>query len=87
MASIMEKHLIRASDLDVMHPLDSIKMTIARRRLSSTKISEGSEDALEVWIHNKIRKEFRASKELRDAIGRSELDVIERKERKGISAA
>lgn len=58
-----------------MQLLDNVKMAVARRKLSSRKI-EGSDDALEIWIHNKIRAEFKGSKEFREAIGRDELGEI-----------
>jgi len=55
-----------------------IKLAIARRRLSSSKISSGTKNALEQWEQNKVRAEFKRSPELRRAIGREELDVVER---------
>jgi phenylacetate-CoA ligase len=61
-----------------MYLLDSLKLAIARRKLSSRSIQAGSEDPLEVWIHNKIRKEFRSSKELRKSLGKEKLETIER---------
>ncbi len=63
-----------------MHPLEKLKLTIARRKLSSLKISEGTDNALEEWIHNKIRAEFKASNDLQKTIGRKELGKIERQD-------
>ena len=64
----------------MMHPLEKLKLTIARRKLSSRKINEGTDNALEEWIHNKIRAEFKASNDLRETIGRKELGKIERRD-------
>jgi phenylacetate-CoA ligase len=59
--------------------LQRLKISIARRRLTSLKV-EGTGNALEEWIHNKIRKEFKGSKEFRASIGREELGEISRRD-------
>lgn len=55
-----------------------VKLAIVRRRLSSSKISSGSESALEIWEQNKLRADFKRSAELRKAIDRDDLGTIER---------
>ncbi|NLI73631.1 MAG: phenylacetate--CoA ligase [Euryarchaeota archaeon] len=61
-----------------MSILQRVKLTLARRKLSSQKIASGSGDALEVWAENKIRTEFKRSPELRESIGRKRLGTISR---------
>lgn len=63
-----------------MRPLQRIKLAVARRKLSSLKVGSGADDALEEWIHNKIWAEFKASRELRDSIGREEIGRIEQRD-------
>jgi phenylacetate-CoA ligase len=55
--------------------LQRVKLAIARRRLSSLKV-QGTGKPLEEWIHDKVRKEFDGSPELREAIGRRTLDEV-----------
>jgi phenylacetate-CoA ligase len=59
--------------------LQRLKITIARRRLTSLKVA-GTGNPLEEWIHNKVRKEFKGSREFRDSIGREELGEISRQD-------
>jgi len=59
--------------------LQRVKIAIARRRLTSLKV-EGNGNALEEWIHNKMRKEYKESREFREAIGREEMGTITRRD-------
>jgi phenylacetate-CoA ligase len=59
--------------------LQRLKLAIARRKLSSQRV-QGDVNALEGWIHGKVRAEFARSPELRVAIGRKELGAISRRD-------
>jgi phenylacetate-CoA ligase len=59
--------------------LDKVKIFIARRRLTSLNI-KGDGNALEQWIHGKVRQEFERSREFRQALGREQLGEITRHE-------
>ncbi|MGE5379302.1 MAG: phenylacetate--CoA ligase family protein [Candidatus Saccharibacteria bacterium] len=59
--------------------LQKVKIVIARRRLTSLNV-KGEGNALELWIHGKMRKEFKESREFREAIGRNELGEITRRD-------
>jgi hypothetical protein len=59
--------------------LQKVKLAIARRKLTSLNV-KGEGNALELWIHGKIRKEFKESREFREAIGREELGEITRRD-------
>jgi phenylacetate-CoA ligase len=59
--------------------LQRLKIAIARRRLTSLRV-HGDVNALEGWIHGKVRVEFKRSPELREAIGREELGAISRRD-------
>lgn len=61
-----------------MSVMRRLKLFLARRMLSSRKIAFGTENALEIWVHNKVREEFKRSPELRKAIGREELGTVQR---------
>lgn len=61
----------------LMALLDKVKIAIARRKLTSVRM-KGEGNALEEWIHGKVRKEFNRSAEFRQAIGREELGKIAR---------
>jgi len=61
-----------------MSVMQRLKLFFVRRMLSSHKIAFGTENALEVWVHNKVREEFKRSPELRQAIGREELGAVTR---------
>ncbi len=58
-----------------MHPLQRLKIAIARRSLSSRKISE-QELPLEAWTHSKIRERWKSSANLRKSLGKKDLETI-----------
>ncbi|NLK26348.1 MAG: phenylacetate--CoA ligase [Euryarchaeota archaeon] len=63
-----------------MSLLQRLKISIARRRLTSRKLRGETSNPLEEWIHYKIRAEFKASPQFRQALGRDELGEIGREE-------
>jgi phenylacetate-CoA ligase len=63
-----------------MDPIQRLKIALARRGLASRKISETTERPLESWIHGQVRSAFNADRELRKIVGKSTLDVVERKD-------
>lgn len=61
-----------------MSPWKKVKMAIVRRKLLSSKIPDNCSNPLEEWMAIKTRETFKKNKELRQAIGKSELDHVTR---------
>ena len=62
-----------------MNPFKRLMLAIARSRLSSSKLEEGSQHPLEDWICAKVASTARKEPELRDVIGRvrpEEVDAV-----------
>jgi phenylacetate-CoA ligase len=62
-----------------LQPLKRIKIAVARRHLDSRRMGE-TENPLEDWIHQQVRKEFNASTEFKRVLGRNELDRVTRED-------
>jgi phenylacetate-CoA ligase len=66
--------------LYAVHPLDKIKIALARTRLTSTKLDRDEEHPLEALIELKVKRELKDSKEFRRALGRSSLGDVSRQD-------
>ena len=62
-----------------MNPFKRLTIALARTRLSSTKIDEGSQHPLEDWILSRVAAEARASKGLRQVIGTPRPQEVDRR--------
>ncbi len=58
-----------------MHPLQRLKILVARRKLSSRSISD-AELPLEAWTHAKIKEYWKSSAEFRSRLGKKDLDIL-----------
>ncbi len=61
-----------------MHPVNSLKIAIARRRLTSRNIDPETQNPLEEWIHMKVRQTLKDEREFRRVLGRSSLSEVSR---------
>ncbi len=59
-------------------PLRKLKLALARRKLSSTKIDGGVDHPLEAWIHGQVIDEFNSSTELGKKMGDRRPDDVQR---------
>ena len=63
-----------------MHPWKTVKMAIVRRKMLSSRIPADCQNPLEEWMAIKARETFKKSKELRQAIGKDDLDHVTRED-------
>ncbi|MDD1747292.1 MAG: hypothetical protein LUQ16_05990, partial [Methanomassiliicoccales archaeon] len=61
-----------------MNPFKRLMLAIARSRLSSTKLQEGSRHPLEDWVCAKVAATAKGEAELRTIIGRVRPEEVDR---------
>jgi phenylacetate-CoA ligase len=61
-----------------MGPWEAMKIYLVRRKLLANQVPEDCETPLEEWEAVKVRRTFKKSKELREAIGKDDLTEVTR---------